>query len=227
MSKRYVDYIPTKDKDLVSFGKNFETVISNNLTKWNISQNEYTEIANAVKSFEASVNLAYSPARTKPITLRKNKNRTNLVAKIRELVNFKLRNPVITDDDKTSLKLHIKDPTKTPIGRPETIPFLYITGAGNRQLKLSFHDQPKTEKNDKKSKAKPYGISGAFIVYDILDEKPETQSKLTKVLFATRTPQIIIFQEEERGKKAYFAICWQNIKGERGTWSDIMPAFIP
>jgi hypothetical protein len=46
-------------------------------------------------------------------------------------------------------------------------------------------------------------------------------------VLATRTPHILEFTEEERGKTVYVAICWQNEKGEKGPWSEIESAIVP
>jgi hypothetical protein len=78
-----------------------------------------------------------------------------------------------------------------------------------------------------KSNAKPYGVNGAVIVYAVLDAPPADVSALTRSVLATRTPHILEFTEEERGKTVYVAICWQNEKGEKGPWSEIESAIVP
>jgi hypothetical protein len=50
---------------------------------------------------------------------------------------------------------------------------------------------------------------------------------LTRSVLATRTPHILEFTEEERGKTVYVAICWQNEKGEKGPWSEMESAIVP
>ena len=34
-------------------------------------------------------------------------------------------------------------------------------------------------------------------------------------------------EEAERGKKVFYAACYENAKGEAGPWSDIIEAVIP
>jgi hypothetical protein len=77
------------------------------------------------------------------------------------------------------------------------------------------------------SKAKPYGVNGAVIIYAVLDAPPADHSALTSSVLATRTPHILEFTEEERGKTVYVAICWQNEKGQKGPWSEIESAIVP
>ncbi|MDR0751261.1 MAG: hypothetical protein LBF12_01545, partial [Christensenellaceae bacterium] len=68
---------------------------------------------------------------------------------------------------------------------------------------------------------------GAVIAYAVLDAPPADVSALIRSVLATRTPHILEFTEEERGKTVYVAICWQNEKGERGPWSEIESAIVP
>jgi hypothetical protein len=35
------------------------------------------------------------------------------------------------------------------------------------------------------------------------------------------------FEEDERGKTLYIALCWQNEKGQRGPWSNVQTTIIP
>jgi hypothetical protein len=77
------------------------------------------------------------------------------------------------------------------------------------------------------SKAKPYGTNGAVIAYAVLNAPPTNPDALTHTVLATRTPHILEFTEEERGKTVYVTICWQNEKGQRGPWSEIESAIVP
>jgi hypothetical protein len=45
--------------------------------------------------------------------------------------------------------------------------------------------------------------------------------------FDTHTPLRLTFDGTERGKTVYFALRWENTRGEKGPWSEIMSAIIP
>ncbi|MDR1493008.1 MAG: hypothetical protein LBT05_09845 [Planctomycetaceae bacterium] len=66
-----------------------------------------------------------------------------------------------------------------------------------------------------------------MFLFAVLDEPPKSVHELTRSVLATRTPHVFEFTDEERGKTVYFAICWQNEKGERGPFSEIASAIIP
>jgi len=44
---------------------------------------------------------------------------------------------------------------------------------------------------------------------------------------ASRTPFTLHFEETERGKTVYVALCWQNERGITGAWSEFKSAIIP
>jgi hypothetical protein len=68
---------------------------------------------------------------------------------------------------------------------------------------------------------------GAVLVWDILDAPPVNHDNLTHHTMASKTPYPLYFTEEDRGKRVYVALCWQNERGITGQWSDIKDAIVP
>jgi hypothetical protein len=215
------DYIPKKDSELVPWSANFTAEVAANAPTWGIPPNEVADLQAANDSFATLQVQADSPAKNAIIVAQKNAARSVLEEKIRGLAGFRLKNPIITDAQRIALGLHVRDTTYTTVTVPTTRPELDIDVVDFRRLKAAFHDQ------GSKSKAKPYGINGAVIVYAVLDTPPADVTALTRSVLATRTPYILEFTEEERGKTVYVAICWQNEKGQKGPWSEIESAIVP
>jgi hypothetical protein len=44
---------------------------------------------------------------------------------------------------------------------------------------------------------------------------------------ASRTPHTLVFTDAQRGKTVSVALCWQNERGIRGEWSEILNTVIP
>jgi hypothetical protein len=216
-----VDYIPKKDADLVSWSANFAAQVADNAPVWEIPAGEVTSLQTDTATFAKLHAQVSSPAKNSIIVEQKNAARTSLVNNIRGLVNFRLRNPIITDAQRVALGLHLRDTTHTTIPAPKTRPELNTDVNDVRRLKITFHDMGSS------SKAKPYGVNGALIGYDVLSTPPASPTVLSRNALATRTPFTLEFTEEERGKTVYIAICWQNEKGEKGPWSDIKSAIVP
>jgi hypothetical protein len=221
MSTHHWDYIPAKDSELVPWSANFTGQVATNAPAWEIPVSEVADLQAAVNTFATLHAQADSPARNAVIVAEKNAAREVLVTKVLALVGFRLKNPVITDAERVALGLHVRDTTPSPVPVPHTRPELDIDVVDFRRLKILFHDMGSD------SKAKPYGVNGAVIIYAVLDASPADHGALTRSLLATRTPHILEFTEEERGKTVYVAICWQNEKGEKGPWSEIESAIVP
>ena len=221
MSKVHWDYIPKKDSELVPWSANFTAQVSANASVWGIPSDEISALQTADAAFATLQKQADSPAKTAIIVAQKNEARKNLVSIIRTLAGFRLKNPVITDAERVAMGLHVHDTTPSNIPAPHTRPELDIDVLDFRRLKVVFHDQGTD------SKAKPYGTNGAVIVYAVLDTPPADPGALIHSVLATRTPHILEFTEEERGKTVYVAICWQNERGQKGPWSEIESAIVP
>jgi hypothetical protein len=215
------DYIPQKDSELVAWSANFTTQIANNLAAWGIPKQEVTDLQTANANFATLHAQADSPTKNKIIVAEKNAARKVLVGLIRGLVNFRLKNPVITGAQRIAMGLHTYDTTPSKVPVPTSRPELDIDVFDVRRLKVHFHDINSADK------AKPYGTNGAIIAYAVLDTPPASPNDLTRDVLATRTPHILEFTEQERGKTVYVAICWQNKKGEKGPYSEIESAIVP
>jgi hypothetical protein len=215
------DYIPQSDSKLVDWSANFCTKVSAKASIWGIPSEEVTVVQNASTLFASLHAQADSPSKTSVIVATKNAARKELVEKIRAMVNFRLKNPVITDAERIELGLHVHDTKPSTIKPPHTRPELDIDVVDFRRLAVNFRDM------GSKGKARPYGVNGALIKQAVLNTPPADHNALTRTVLATRTPHILEFTEEERGKTVYVVICWQNEKGELGPWSEIESAIVP
>jgi hypothetical protein len=215
------DYIPPKDADLVAWSANFTSQVETNARTWEIPPDEVVGLRVANDAFAELQKKADSPAKNSIIVAEKKTARKELIAKIRALVGFRLKNPIITNAERIALGLRVHDTTPSPIPVPKNRPELSISVIDFRRLKVTFHDK------DSSSNAIPYGFNGAVIIYAVLDAPPADHNALTRSVLATRTTYTLEFTEEERGKTVYIAICWQNEKGEKGPFSEIESAIVP
>jgi hypothetical protein len=109
----------------------------------------------------------------------------------------------------------------TPVPVPESRPVLEIHPTASRTVQVAFHD------NAGLTKARPKGVTGAVIRWDILDEPPRTADSLTRSVFDTKSPYTFVFDEDQRKQTLYLAAAWQNTRGQQGPWSDIVSTVIP
>ncbi|MDR2643399.1 MAG: hypothetical protein LBC74_11470 [Planctomycetaceae bacterium] len=215
------DYLPTTELELVDWSGNFTNVVLDNAAAWGITEKEQLDLKNAYLNFKFLQIQSSTPEKSKITVQEKNTAKQILKSKIRELVNYRLRNPVITNAQRVSMGLRARKFYRTPIPVPSSHPKFVINVLDVRRLMLSFSESGVA------GKAKPYGIDGAVIMFAVLDKPPNGVEELIHSVLATRTPHIFQFNDNERGKYAYFAICWQNEKGEKGPISGIEKAIVP
>jgi hypothetical protein len=129
--------------------------------------------------------------------------------------------PLVSDDDRRSMGIAIRDTTRTPVKPPKTYPEFIVDSSMIRCLTISFWDL------GSKSKAKPQGVHGAEIRWAILDKAPLTIDELVHSNFDTSSPFELTFDDTERGKSVYFCLRWESTRGDKGPWSEIVMAIIP
>ncbi|MDR1122308.1 MAG: hypothetical protein LBM08_15540 [Dysgonamonadaceae bacterium] len=217
-----MDYLPRKSAELVAWSANFAEQVSLNAGRWEIPGNEVSDLQTATANFSALHAKADSPMRTPVVIAQKDEACDLLCSRIRAMVSFRLQNPVITNDQRIALGLHIHDKRPTSLPMPTKRPLISARVVDVRRVAIDFQDQ-----DSPKSKAKPYGVIGGVIRFAVLDTPPADPDVLSRSVLATRTPHVFEFTEEERGRTVYFVICWENEKGQQGPWSEIISAIIP
>jgi hypothetical protein len=215
--------IPTKDTDFHERQEAITAKTEANLSVWSMNQTWFTgQLIPAKQAWETAWANWQDPAQRTPlITFIKNEKRKAYEKLLRILVQMLESNPLVTDDDRRAMGIAIRSKTRTPVPPPDTYPEYIIDTSLIRCLIIFFRDL------GSKSKAKPRGIHGAEIRWAILDHPPLSVDELIHSGFNTRSPFKLTFSERERGKTVYFCLCWENTRGVKGPWSEIVMAIIP
>jgi hypothetical protein len=219
------DIIPTKGSEFDDFYRNIVEIVDlktgGNVPDWkHIPPDALSEFHDARNAWTAAYEKTKGP-HTPTDTAEKNRTRKASKKNLRTFINRFLRYPPVTAEDRANMHIPEKDTTRTTIGVPQTRPEFSIVVKDFRSLALPFKDQGSA------SKARPYGMSGAVVRWAVLDKPPAGPKALTNSYLATRTPYILNFTEEERGKTVYIAMQWQNEKGDVGRFSEIQSTIIP
>ncbi|MDR0982190.1 MAG: hypothetical protein LBM07_02955, partial [Culturomica sp.] len=131
-------------------------------------------------------------------------------------------NPKVSDEDKMAMGLPLHKTTRTPVPVPDTVPD--VTGIDRNMIRcitLSFRDSGSDHR------AKPAGVQGAVVKWIVSDTPPTSIKVFTNSLLDTKSPITLEFEEEQRGKVVYFALAWQNTKGEMGHFGEIQSSVVP
>jgi hypothetical protein len=218
------DYIPYTDPGFHAWQGDLLSYISTRAGLWGISEVEWAKLEALQTVYLAKYAIAENPAtRTSTAILEKNQARDAYTKEIRLVVKVHIiYNPVVTDGDRNNMALPIHKTTHTPAEVAKTYPDFDIDSSIIRCLIIHFYDQ-----GQKKSKAKPPGQHGAEIRWAISETPIVDVSKLTNSSFDTHTPFTLEFEGHERGQMVYFALRWENTRGLKGHWSEIVSAIIP
>jgi hypothetical protein len=218
------DYIPRKDADLLAWTVAFLAALSAILTRVGFPQTVYTVLTTLLTTFKEALAIATAPAtRTKAAVAAKDDARKALVRALRSaIMQYLTYNPDVTNADHENLGLPIHKTEHTPAPVATTYPDYDINSGTIRRLTIHFYDQGSSG-----SKAKPDGQHGAEIRWAILETPPASINDLIRSSFDTRTPFTLEFDENQRGQTVYFCLCWENTRGEKGPWSEIMSAIVP
>jgi hypothetical protein len=132
-------------------------------------------------------------------------------------------NPLVTNNDLVRMALPERSSGSghMPIPVPLTVPDTKTLTPSPGVIEVQFYD-PLTLR-----RGKPHGVHGVEIVWAILDTPPVNWSELIHSAIDTKTPFRLSFEGEDRGRRLYFALRWENQVGDKGPWSEITSVIIP
>ncbi|MDR1307981.1 MAG: hypothetical protein LBK74_10465 [Treponema sp.] len=189
---------------------------------------EWTHIPQAVLTAIADVYGAWYTAYAKmsgPYTQvdKEAKNDAKRASKkaIRAFVNQYLRFPPVTDEDRTAMHIPNHDTHPTPVPIPGDIPEVEAQTPLPRVLRFRFR------RANMKRWGKPRDVHGMELVWVISDTPPTKLAELIHSAFATKSPLELTFDEDQRGKRVYYAVRWETNAMKKGNFSEIFSAIVP
>ena len=222
MPSTHRDYVPRNPMKYNAFIDNLTQYVAKNLSKWKVIPVErFQELLDSFLVFQK----IYLPLSARLINKAQREQirqaQTECTAKLRPFVNQFLKFPPVTNADRIEMGIPNHGATRTPHIEVTALVEFEIKLRGIRELIVNFWVKGAS------NKAKPPNHDGAVIVWGILDAPSDKIQELTYHTLASRTPHAISFTEAQRGKTVYFAISWQNDRGNIGKWSEIQSAIIP
>ena len=174
--------------------------------------------------FQNKYYVAENPAtRTSAAVLAKNEARTAYEKALRQIIKAYITyNPAVSDEDRKLMALPIHKPGRTPSPKADKSPDVDTDTSVPGRVTIHFFDKDSGHK-----KSKPAGQHGSEIAWIISDTPPTRWDELLHSNIDTNSPFTLIFENDQRGKNLYFALRWENTRGEKGPWTEIQNAIIP
>lgn len=216
------DFFPKRDADLVEWLKNFSAVLSEHAEEWGIPAQAASGLAAETAAYVSAYEAAVGENGTRALVVEKNEKRNALKANVRTIKNKHINyNDAVTDPNRERLGLSARDRKATLKPPPVSRPVLEILPTNNRQHTGTAINQATG------TKTKPGDAYGVRYVWEIQDTPPAKADDLRHSVFRRKVSEVFDHREEDRGKKVFYAACYENAKGEGGPWSDIVEAVIP
>jgi hypothetical protein len=215
------DFIPRNDNTFMVWLKTLVAYMLTKFTEWNIPQAEVTELNALTQAFGNALEVSDNPAtRTKVSIQVKNDARKAVESKTRILLKaYVTYNPAVSDADRDSMGLPVHKTTRTPSHVEETAPDSDTNTSVAGRVTINFFAKGSNHK-----KGKPAGQHGAEIAWLVSDTPPSKWSDLTHSAIDTNSPFTLEFENDQRGKTVYFALRWENTRGEKGPGSELKSA---
>ncbi|MDR0525976.1 MAG: hypothetical protein LBG90_08935 [Spirochaetaceae bacterium] len=216
------DYIPSSDSAFLEWAKTLIGYVQPKLQSFNIPAEAFPPLQAELTAYSAAFSAAQNPNRGKVDVLNKNEARDALKGNLRTFVKAYLAyNPALSDADKEKMGLPLHNNPRTPAPVPASVPELEVDTSVIRHIAVHFRDAGSDRRG------KPPHVHGAELRWAILDRPPQSVEDLVKSVFDTASPYTFAFDEADRGKAVYFCPCWENGKGEKGPYGEIVKAIIP
>jgi hypothetical protein len=221
MSRKQI--IPDKDADFDVMQRRLHTVANANISKWGLDSTWITNVFNpAAALWNAKYAVYKEPlTRTQVITAEKIAARKAYKPHISLLVKSLRVNTRLSENDRLEAGLENYDTTPTAPEVPVSWPIIVFKPVAAGVLRGDYHD------SESGLRRKGKGIHGMEVRIGVPDQPPVSPEEMPHSEFSTRTPYIKAFDQSLRGKKAYFCSRWENTRGQKGPWSEIISAIIP
>lgn len=216
-------YIPTRNADLLAWLANFSTLITATPLAYGLQTSDATTIAAENSAYSTAYTLATDPStRTRATVAGFSAAKAHALSIVRPYAQQIANNLGVTNEQKASLGLTVRDTSRTPVPPPTTQPVLSIAFAQHLQMTLRFADVTTPT-----SRAKPAGVTTMVLAKYVgvaVATDPESANLDSLV---TVQPVNVAFDSGDQGKICTFFARWANRKGQLGPWSAGVHMTIP
>jgi hypothetical protein len=214
--------IPTTENYYVDWSDNLIAVSILHKTAWKLPEEKLAELQALHNEVKALHELCQTASYTKLDMQTKNEKKKQLIHLEEVFIRNNLQNnDAMTDIGRKELGIPIHDTKPTPVPAPDSIPEIEIETPHPCTVQIKFRDEHATRWG------KPEHVHGLECVWEFAETPPAKVSDLIHSDFATKNPLELVFEEDQRGKKVYFAARWETGAMKKGKWSDIFSAIIP
>ena len=216
------NFLPSRDGALVIWAQNASTLITGAPLTFGLTVPIATTFAGYVADYGSKYSVSQNPdTRTSTTIIQKNDARSLMKDYARYWARIVQATASVTNDQKNSLGITVRDATPSPINPPTTAPVLEIVQAIGRIVKIKLRGQ------DSERRGKPAGCAGAAVFAFAGATPPAEIAEWTYQGTATRTNFDVEFPTSTpAGAQVWLAACWVNPRNQQGPICQGVSAFI-
>jgi hypothetical protein len=216
------DYIPNGDADFNNWIVPFVAYVTANAAALGLTPNDLAPLTAAANGWNAAFPAnETAQAAASAAAISKDHARTIAEGVVRPLVQQLQSSPLVTDAQRSTMKITVRATTRTRASVPATAPMATVDTSQRLQHIIDFRDS-----SSPKSKAKPAGVAGCEIWNKVGSPAPIDVSQMAFVAMDTATPYLAQYTGAQAGQMVYYWLRWVNTRGEKGPWSEPVSATI-
>ncbi|MDR2551713.1 MAG: hypothetical protein LBD31_00890 [Treponema sp.] len=220
----YKNWMPGVRTDQLAMSKEWMQLLGpgGKAAAWNVPVDTLTALGSAWSAAQGALDTAVNETTRTPVaTARCREAFAALTEIMRDIKRRYFLDPPLTEADYISLGLKPRDTISTPSGVPtaQVTVETYLAGRHEMGVKIVY-----VTGNPGESANKGYRVWYALIAPG--EEEPGNPEKLTKSFYTKRKKDLIEFDFEDSGKRAFLAVQVEN-DGKKGPWGPMVSAVIP
>lgn len=216
------DYIPKSSSARAEWLDNFVTTLAADKARFNLTDAELADLTTANTDFQtANSELAEALNNYNAKLAARNTAETAAISKARSRVRQIQANPNITDTERATLRLTLRDTEPTPMSVPQSFPVVVVDNSKRLRHTLKYFDS-----DTPTSRARPANSTGAEVARYIGTPPPTGPEQFQRLDESRRSPYMLEYTGADVGKTAYYMLRWVNSRGEKGPWSETVSATI-
>lgn len=214
------DFIPARDGDFDAWQQAFLTFAAANMAALGLVLSDITNLANAQGDWDTTYTAQQAAqAAAEGATAAKVAAKAEYIALIRSAVNRIQANPAVTNQQRESLGVTVRDSDPSPVPVPTEAPLASVDTSKRFQHTVTILGPDG-------GRGKPEGVKAAEVWVKIGGTTDEGIEGFTYAGQATRSSFVHSFANDDGYKTAHYAVRYINGKGEPGPWSEAVSATI-
>ena len=217
------DWIPTREQDFNELCEYWAQALADTakITAFGWDAAECTALAGTIANYTAAWH-EYHSADTSANRIAKDELKKLAADAMREFTHTGIRhNKRMTDPDRLPFGIRPVDREPSPEPAPHVRPLAIAENTLNH-----YEHKVSAENPAAGGRKKPEGVHGVSFARQVGGTRPAAADAIAEKEFQQSPVRVYTYTEADKGKTVYYAAVYENGRGQKGPWSDIVEVII-